>query len=156
MASPSLRSKSFRTVLHAQSKPGAASQAPKGAGHHSALQKGLASRVTHTPCILLRQKYLTVGGAWQCRWRHIITDSFLVVLAACFTAFTVMKVRSAQQDVGGAFWKAVREHPQLANDWAICVAQWTGELYLSLPLWERQQHCVAYVSGFRLQAWPCM
>ena len=97
--------------------------------------------MTHMPCtcILLRGKDLTSDSAWQCRWRHIIIDVFLVVLAACFTAFTVIKVQSAQRDVGGSFWKAVKEHPQLANDWAICIAQWTGELCVMLPLWERQQ-----------------
>ena len=88
----------------------------------------LASCVKHTPRILLRQKDLTKDSAWQCRWRPIITDAFLVVLAACFTAFTVIKVQSAQRDVGGSLWKALKEHPQLANDWAICIAQWTGDI----------------------------
>ena len=79
---------------------------------------------------------LAQDTVWQCRWRHIIIDAFLVVLAACFTAFTFIKVQSAQRDVGGSLWKAVKEHPQLANDWAICIAQWTGDLCVVLLLWE--------------------
>ena len=75
-----------------------------------------------------RSHFICERTAWQCRWRHIIIDAFLVILAACFTAFTVIKVQSAQRDVGGSLWKAVKEHPQLANDWAICIAQWTGDL----------------------------
>ena len=111
--------------------------------HHSALQKDefMASCVTYMPPILLMQKSLTNNTAWQCRWRHIITDAFLVILAACFTAFTVIKVRSAQRDVGGSFWKAVEEHPQLANDGAICIAQWTGDLCVLLLLKEQDKPC---------------
>eukprot|EP00891_Asterochloris_glomerata_P008787 jgi/Astpho2/8787/Aster-05342 len=74
-------------------------------------------------------------SAANAEWRPIITDAFLVVLAACFTAFTVIKVQSAQRDVGGSLWKALKEHPQLGNDWAICVAQWTGlALYVTFAV----------------------
>ena len=69
-----------------------------------------------------------------------------MVLAACFTAFTGMRVRSAQQDVGGPFWKALKEHPQLANDWAICIAQWTGDL-CALLLLQEQKFLMAHASG---------
>ena len=66
-----------------------------------------------------------------------------------------MKVRSAQRDVGGPFLKAMKEHPQLANDWAICIAQWTGALCV-VVLIQEQKDPVAHASGSCLQAWPCM
>ena len=101
----------------------------------------MASCKIHMPRILLRPPNFTKDGAWHCRWRHIITDASLVILAACFTAFTVIKVHSAQRDVGGSFWKAVKEHPQLANDGAICIAQWTGDLCVLLLLQEQNKSC---------------
>ena len=127
--------------------------------HHSLALVGTLTcnaHATQSSCLLLlRQSSFTGDTSWQCRWRHIITDAFLVVLAACFTAFTAIKVQSAQRDVGGSFWKAMKEHPQLANDWAICIAQWTGDLRVVLLLKEPTQRDVAHASGSCLQAWPC-
>ena len=132
-ASLSLRFKSFHTALHIHSE----ALRLAATNLHASCSASVNSCVMHTPCVLLRRKDLTNDHAWQCRWRHIITDAFLVVLAACFTAFTVMKVQSAQRDVGGSFWKAVKEHPQLTNDWAICIAQWTGNSCVLLLLQEK-------------------
>ena len=50
----------------------------------------------------------------------------------------------------------MKEHPQLANDWAICIAQWTGDLYVVVLIWEPKTFPVAHASGSCLQAWPYM